>query len=60
MRVGGAREGAGRKPVPGKKVPVTVKLPPWLVEWLQARPESQAVLIEDALCNRHKIKPQKT
>lgn len=54
---GGRREGAGRKPDPDKKMPVTVKLPPWLVEWLRSQPGSQAALIEDALCERHKLKP---
>lgn len=51
--------GAGRKPSPLelKKIPVGVKLPRWLVEWMRARPESQAVLIEDALKRRHKLKP---
>jgi hypothetical protein len=57
---GGERKGAGRKPSPQelkKKIPVGVKLPRWLVEWMRAQPESQAVLIEDALKKRHKLKP---
>lgn len=56
---GGARDGAGRKPAPPelKKIPVGVKLPRWLVEWMREQPESQAVLIEDALKRRHKLKP---
>lgn len=56
---GGAREGAGRKPAPPalKKIPVGVKLPRWLVEWMRAQSESQAVLIEEALKKRHKLKP---
>ncbi|OGO33085.1 MAG: hypothetical protein A2Z03_02135 [Chloroflexi bacterium RBG_16_56_8] len=51
--------GAGRKPAPPvlKKIPVGVKLPRWLVEWMRAQPESQSVLIEDALKVRHKLKP---
>jgi hypothetical protein len=56
---GGKREGAGRPPAPPelKKVPVGLKLPYWLIEWMRARPESMAVLIEDALKHRHKLKP---
>lgn len=56
---GGKREGAGRKSSPPEllKIPVSMKLPRWLVEWLRAQPESQAVLIEAALCNVHRIKP---
>lgn len=34
-----------------------MKLPKWLIEWMDAQPESRAVLIEDAICERHKIKP---
>ena len=51
--------GAGRKPSPPtlKKIPVGVKLPRWLVEWMRAQPESQAVLIEEALKRQHKITP---
>lgn len=50
--------GAGRKPAPPelKKIPVGLKLPRWLVEWMREQPESQAVLIEDALKRRHKLK----
>ena len=50
---------AGRKASPPelKKIPVGVKLPRWIVEWMRARPESQAVLIEEALKARHKLKP---
>ena len=40
-----------------KKEPISVKLPKWLIEWMDAQPESRAVLIEDAICKRHKIKP---
>lgn len=56
---GGAREGAGRKPAKQelKKIPVGIKLPRWIVEWMREQPESQAVLIEDALKRRHKLKP---
>lgn len=56
---GGARNGAGRKLAQPelKKIPVGIKLPRWLVEWMREQPESQAVLIEDALKRRHKLKP---
>ena len=56
---GGERTGAGRKPSPPelKKIPVGLKLPRWLVEWMREQPESQAVLIEEALKKRHKLKP---
>ena len=54
---GGERKGAGRKHSPPelKKIPVGVKLPRWLVEWMREQPESQAVLIEEALKKRHKL-----
>ena len=56
---GGKREGAGRKPTAPnlKKMPIAVKLPQWLLDWIDTRDESRAVLIEDALKRRHKIKP---
>lgn len=55
---GGAREGAGRKPVPEqlKKIPVGYKLPRWLVDWLRDQDIPAAQLIEEALCKRHKLK----
>jgi hypothetical protein len=54
---GGARPGAGRKKIePGrKKIPVSYKLPAWLVEWLRLQPESQASLIEKALVRQYRI-----
>jgi hypothetical protein len=56
---GGARQGAGRKPSPPelKKEPISLKLPRWLIEWMDEQDESRAVLIEDALKRRHKLKP---
>ncbi len=56
---GGAREGAGRKPAPPmlKKEPISLKLPRWLIEWMDDQPESRAVLIEEAMKRRHKLKP---
>ena len=59
MTAGGQRTGAGRKrSAPElKKIQVGLKLPRWLVEWMRARPESQARLIEDALQSVHGLKP---
>jgi hypothetical protein len=58
-KMGGKREGAGRKPSPPAllKVPISIKLPRWLVEWLDSQQESRAVLIEDALQKQHQIDP---
>ena len=39
------------------KIPVGYKLPRWLVEWLRDRPESAAVLIENALRKSHDLTP---
>lgn len=62
MSYGGKRKGAGRPPGDPElvKVPVGYKLPRWLVEWLRAQDDSAAVLIEDALRMRHKLKPPKS
>lgn len=59
MTVGGKREGAGRKPSAPqlKKMPIAVALPRWLLDWMDTQAESRAVLIEEALRKRHKIKP---
>ena len=40
-----------------KKMPIAVALPQWLLDWMDTQPESRAVLIEEALRKRHKIKP---
>ena len=52
---GGTRQGAGRPPAPHnlKKIPVGVKLPRWLVEWMETQPGSRAVMIEDAMVSYH-------
>lgn len=52
MSRGGKRAGAGR-PTGSDRVMISLRLPAWLVEWLRARPESQAALIEQALAERH-------
>ena len=53
---GGARPGAGRKPIDPmrKKIPYNTKLPRWLVEWLQEQPNA-AVTIENALTKQHDL-----
>lgn len=59
MARGGARLGAGRKPVPPqlKKMPISIKLPKWLIDWLDGQEESRANLIEEALRREHGIGP---
>jgi len=56
---GGKREGSGRKPSPPEllKVPISLKLPRWLIEWMNTQPGSRAVLIEEAMKRQYKIKP---
>jgi hypothetical protein len=56
---GGKRDGAGRKPSPPEllKIPISIKLPRWLVEWMDSQSQSRAVLIDDALQKQHKISP---
>lgn len=49
--------GAPHKPPVLVKVPVGLKLPRWLLDWMRQQDQSMAVLIEDALCKRHKLKP---
>jgi len=59
---GGAREGAGR---PKGSISVvgafrrrryTVRLPQWLIEWLQDQPESAGRIIEKAIIIYHQVK----
>jgi len=52
---GGKREGAGRKPVHPllKKEMISLKLPRWLITRLDGETESRAVLIENALKEKH-------
>jgi len=40
-----------------KKDSIHLKLPRWLIAWLDGQPESRAVLIEDALNKVHVIDP---
>jgi hypothetical protein len=54
---GGKRSGAGRPRSPAHllKIPISLKLPRWLIEWMATQPKSRAILIEKALCEIHKI-----
>ena len=58
---GGKRKGAGRPPIATElvKIPVSYKLPRWLVKWLREQDEPASVLIEQALVKKHKIKTPK-
>lgn len=58
MTASGNPMGAGRKPSPPnlKKIPLGLKLPRWLIEWLRAHPRSNAILIEDALKSQYGLK----
>ena len=59
MSRGGRRLGAGRKPVPKelKKEPISIKLPRWLIDWMDTQEESRPKLIEEALRRQHNIFP---
>lgn len=59
MTKGGKREGAGRPPASPdlKKEAISLKLPRWLLDWMATREESRAVLIEQALIEKHGLKP---
>jgi hypothetical protein len=59
MSLGGKREGAGRPPINPQlvKVPLGTRLPTWLVEWMREQDAPIAQLIEEALCEQHKLKP---
>jgi len=46
---------AGRPRKDDKKIPIGVKLPPWLNDWMNRQPESKAVLIETALIAHYQI-----
>ena len=46
---GGARQGAGRKPVPDKKIKVSFSLRPKIVERLK-KERNKNQTVEDALC----------
>jgi hypothetical protein len=56
---GGKRQGAGRPPGDPElvKIPVGHKLPRWLVAWMRDQDQSQAVIIEQAICEKYNLKP---
>lgn len=49
--------GAPSKPPALVKVPVGLKLPRWLLDWMRKQDKSMAVLVEDALREKHGIEP---
>lgn len=53
------KRGQPPKPPMLKKMPISIKLPQWLLDWLAEQPESRAKLIEDALSKVHKLKAPK-
>ena len=59
MSRGGARLGSGRKPVPPelKKEPISIKLPRWLIDWLDTQEDSRPKLIEEAMRRYYNIYP---
>jgi len=56
---GGPRPGAGRKPLPDdeRKRPVSIKLPPRLISWMDGQADSRALLIESAMAEVYKLCP---
>jgi hypothetical protein len=57
---GGKRQGAGRPPIPVrlKKRMVSIRLPEWLLSWMDEQADTnRAELIETALKEKHGIKP---
>ena len=61
MSKGGKREGAGRKPLSDdlKKQPCPIKLQQWLIDEVDSRLGSRAVVIEKALIKAYKLKEPK-
>jgi len=59
MSRGGVRLGAGRKPVAPalKKEPISIKLPKWLIDWMDTQEESRPNLIEEAMRRQYNIWP---
>jgi len=55
----GKRKGVGRPYADLQlvRVPIGLRLPQWLLTWLRSQDVSQSVLIEQALCRVHKLKP---
>lgn len=59
MGRGGVRLGAGRKAVEPelKKEPISIKLPKWLIAWMDTQKESRPNLIEEAMRRQYNIWP---
>lgn len=55
------RNKGGRPPAPPQlqRVNVPLRLPAWLVAWIDAQPGTRADVIEAALLKAHKLKPPK-
>jgi len=49
------KNAVGRPKKDDKKTAISVKLPPYLIEWMDRQPESRPVLIETALCSWYQI-----
>lgn len=49
--------GAPSKPPALVKAPVGLKLPRWLLDWMRQQDKSMAVLVEEALREKHGIEP---
>ena len=54
---GGKRKNSGRKSIPTnlKKQVFSLALPPYLIKWMDKRPESRAKLIEMAMKKQYEI-----
>jgi hypothetical protein len=59
LKIMSIKRGVGQPPKAAnlKKMPVSIKLPQWLIDWTNEQTQSRAVLIEQALCKVHKLKP---
>ena len=57
---GGKRKGAGRPALADneRKAQINVKLPPWLIAWMDEQKESRAVLIEKAIRKAYRVNPE--
>jgi len=49
------KAGRPKAPLNLKKMPISLKLPKWLIDWLDSQDQSRAVLIEKALIKNYKI-----
>jgi len=53
------KRGRGRPKIDPQylKIPVAYKIPRWLVEWMRAEDKPCSQLIEEAITEKHKLKP---